>query len=152
MSTFENIVNIVSAPDPAEFVRGVYRELLQREAEPAGLSGHLELMHGGTTRLQVIAGIMLSAEYRSVLNSGAPSQYPGPTLHDRIRHLTGGSYAHYVVNLYQEMLGRACGPQERIMLLAHLMRGHDRLFMLSEVLRAPEFIEKLRTRVPHIPI
>ena len=53
-----------SSGDPNEdFVRGLYRTLLAREGEPAGVQGWLKNLHDGLSRLAVVRAFLGSDEY-----------------------------------------------------------------------------------------
>ncbi|WP_274649479.1 DUF4214 domain-containing protein [Paenibacillus humicola] len=45
-----------------EFVIEAFKQFLNREPEPEALSGHLELLHAGVPRINIVLGIMLGAE------------------------------------------------------------------------------------------
>lgn len=55
--------------DPVAYVTGLYRELLGREPEPAGLQSWVAAMQNGMTPEQVRQGFMQSPEYVNRMNS-----------------------------------------------------------------------------------
>ena len=57
-------VNMSAALDDDAWVKGAYRSLLGREADPAGLAYWKGDLAGGQTRDQVVANIRLQPEYR----------------------------------------------------------------------------------------
>lgn len=57
----------------AEFVRGLYRSILGREAEQAGFEHHMKLLAGGMTREQMTAAIMGSQERKNLEAGRRPS-------------------------------------------------------------------------------
>jgi glycosyltransferase involved in cell wall biosynthesis len=58
--------------DGSDFVQACYRDILHRDADPAGLTSHLEALAGGMTKAQVVASIANSDE--ACLNNMATSQ------------------------------------------------------------------------------
>ena len=56
--------------DDTDFVRLLYQNVLDREADAAGLAGWLSLLDGGATRAQVVEGFVQSAEF--IAASAAP--------------------------------------------------------------------------------
>lgn len=67
----------ISRAQAEAYVRAVYRDLLGREPEPAGLSGWASALVDGTPVQAVSASITSSAEYRSTLVRSAYGSYLG---------------------------------------------------------------------------
>lgn len=63
-----------------DFVRGLYRLALCREAEPAGVQHHVGLLQNGMSRIQMVEAFFGNDEARGKWNSclGAPAQASAP--------------------------------------------------------------------------
>src|SRR5262249_3402062 len=117
------------------FVDQVYQDVLNRQAESAGLAFWTALLNQGVTRSQVVAGIEGSDEYRTVVVQKAYSQFlhrtadpvglsfwanflkQGATVEqmeaglvgsaEYLRSRGGGTNDGFLSALYQDALGRA---------------------------------------------
>jgi hypothetical protein len=96
---------------PETYVATLYLALLGRPAEPSGLAYWAGLLHGGTTRQQVAAGVLGSEEYR----------------------------ARQVGDVYRSLLHRSPAPEEREHWLAQMRCGDPFARVKAEVLGSEEY-------------
>lgn len=72
MKFYQKIREIIKLED-AEFVKEVYRELLEREADPIGLQHCVQHLRLGASKRDIIMGIMLTDEARTLYHLHKPS-------------------------------------------------------------------------------
>ena len=164
------------APTPEQkWVNSVYQDLLGRPADPAGLAQWSSMLARGTSRRDVAAAILGSAEcrstfvqglYRSLL--GRPAD-PG-SLNNLIGLLAqGGTYrqvhgmilsspeyfqaksrggnAGFVDALYQDVLGRPADPAGRDVFVSQLGKGTPRAQVVNAFLSSPEALSALARKL-----
>jgi hypothetical protein len=107
---------VVAAPAPptgdsALYVRALYREILQRDADPAGLQSWVDLLGAGAARDAVVQGIWQSAEHRGL----------------------------QVDQLYATYLHRAADPVGRAFWTDALLQGTSEDAVIEGLLTSPEY-------------
>jgi hypothetical protein len=102
--------------DPnADYVEAVYRAVLDRNADPAGLASWTsQLARGAVTRLQVVQGIRNSTEH----------------------------FTQEVEEFYQTLLGRAADPQGLQMWVQQLQNGMREEQVAFDFLDSPEYLSR----------
>jgi SdrD B-like domain/Domain of unknown function (DUF4214) len=148
----------------ATYVDGLYRTLLQRPADEAGLIGWVTAMQQGMSRAQVVAAIWDSAEHRglevdqlyqtflhrqadaagraafvNVLMSGATEEDVALMMIDSNEYQSAHpDNTSFILGLYADILGRTPAPAETAAWLAVLQGGTSRQAVAQAFLTSQE--------------
>jgi hypothetical protein len=156
---------LVPATTSQEFIGEVYRELLNREADPAGLAAWSALVDQGVPRPLVVFAIESSVEYRAVVIDELYRDYlnrpADPTglnafvqfvglggTFDQVRATilgsgeyfarAGGNNQNFLERLYEDALGRPLDPTGQAAWGQLLGQGAPRGTVAALVLSSPE--------------
>jgi hypothetical protein len=154
----------------ARFVAQLYRDLLHREPDQSGLAQWTARLDQGTTRADVVQGILQSPEYRTrqiedlyvallgrsadkegmkvftalLSTGGAAEEVEAAILGSpEYAQRAGTNNAAFAQALYRDVLGRDVDPTGAVAVAAALVRGmpHDRV--AAAVLNSPEARQQL---------
>jgi uncharacterized protein (TIGR03118 family) len=158
--------SLVGTPNQI-FVDQVYQALLNRQAEPAGLTFWANQLDQGVTRSQVVAGIEGSTEFLTAevqnaytqflhraadaggLTSGVNALKQGATLEqveaglvgstEYFQSRGGGTNSGFLTALYQDALNRALDTGGQALFTQQLTSGTTTAQVAAEVFASPEF-------------
>lgn len=130
------------------FVAACYRELLEREPDPAGMQHHLQLLAGGKSKLAVMTALIQSPEADRLYRSGpAPSTgKKRPSASDIFRKLYARPDDRYVQGLYEELLCRRPDKHGCSQNVEQLRRGASRAAIAAQLLQSGEAVELLKAK------
>jgi Ca2+-binding RTX toxin-like protein len=165
--------NVIPADANGRFVDRLYRDLLNRPSDPAGLAFWTNQLAQGMTRAQVVAGIESSLEFQTVTVQKAYQQFlhraadpagvtfwtnflqQGHTVEqmdagivgsaEYFQNRGGGTNTGYLTALYQDALGRAVDPAGQNFFAPQLAGGVTRTQVAGEVFASAEFGQNLVT-------
>ncbi|MFC3767209.1 DUF4214 domain-containing protein [Paenibacillus sp. GCM10012303] len=142
------ILRKVYQKDNHKFVAACYRELLNRDPDPAGLDNHVRMLRSGTSKITVLASVMRSEEAERLYRSG-PVSVSGkrrPSAADIFRNLYARSPDKYVQELYEELLGRKADSQGFKNFVKQLHSGAPRTEIALHLLRSGEGMELIQSK------
>jgi uncharacterized repeat protein (TIGR01451 family) len=151
------------------FINGVYRELLGRDAETAGLAYWMTALLQGGPRSAVARGVWDSPEHRAMevdqfyqnllhrpadangqafwvnalLAGKSEADVETGFLSSAEYRATHGADAAFVTALYQDVLGRAADPAGQPFWLAQLQGGVNRQKVIGGFLSSPEALGRI---------
>jgi Ca2+-binding RTX toxin-like protein len=165
--------SVIPADADGRFVDRLYRDLLNRPSDPAGLAFWTNQLAQGMTRTQVAAGIESSLEFQTVTVQRAYQQFlhraadpAGVTFWtnflrqghsveqmdagivgsaEYFQTRGGGTDSGFLTALYQDALGRAVDPAGQTFFAPQLAGGVTRAQVAGEVLASAEFGQDLVT-------
>ncbi|HVX11910.1 MAG TPA: Ig-like domain repeat protein [Pirellulales bacterium] len=150
------------------YVNQVYRDLLNRDAEPAGLVYWSGLLFGSTTPMTMVSAIMASPEYHGIEivsifetylgrlpDAGSVSAFnhylssggniAGATAiilgSNEYYQLHGGSQSGFANALYESLLGRSADSGATAAITAELTAGASRTTVASQVMSGTEYLQ-----------
>ena len=164
------------APTPEQkWVNSVYQDLLGRPADPAGLTQWSSMLARGTSRRDVAAVILGTAECRSTFVQGLYKSLLGrPADPAGLNAFTsllaqGGTYrqvnsmilsspeyfkaksrggnAGFVDALYKDVLGRPADPAGRSAFVSQLDKGTPRVQVVNAFISSPEALSALARKL-----
>jgi Ca2+-binding RTX toxin-like protein len=165
--------SVIPADANGRFVDRLYRDLLNRPVDPAGLAFWTNQLAQGMTRTQVVAGIESSLEFQTVAVQKAYQQFlhraadpaglsfwtnflqQGHTIEQMDAGIVGsaeyfqtrggGTDSGYLTALYQDALGRAVDTAGQNFFAPQLAGGVTRAQVAGEVFASAEFGQDLVT-------
>jgi hypothetical protein len=165
--------NVIPSDANGKFVDRLYRDLLNRPADPAGLAFWTNQLAQGMTRSQVAAGIESSLEFETVTVQKAYQQLlhraadsagldfwtnflqQGHSVEqmdvgivgsaEYFQTRGGGTNSVYLTALYQDVLGRAVDPEGQTFFSQQLAGDMTRAQVAGEIFASAEFRQGLVT-------
>jgi hypothetical protein len=148
----------------ANYVNGLYQNILGRAADPAGLAFFVEKLQNGTSRLQVVDSLWTSPEHRTLevdqlyalflhrmpdpagltgwvngfLAGASEDQVASGILASDEYRLAHADDASYVTGLYNDVLGRTGAPTEIAGWVQALQNGTSRQAVALDFLDSTE--------------
>jgi hypothetical protein len=131
-----------------EYLTILYRTLLDREPDPAGLQGWLDVLNGGAGRDEVLDGFIFTGEFENLCDEYGIKAYEG-----QITKSQREAVEAFVTRFYREVLDRDSDPQGLAYwvdnLLNQILTGAD---VAYEFFFSPEFIGRNTTNAQYLTI
>jgi hypothetical protein len=126
----------------------LYRTLLDREPDPAGLQGWLDVLNGGAGRDEVLDGFIFTGEFENLCDEYGIKAYEG-----QITKSQREAVEAFVTRFYREVLDRDSDPQGLAYwvdnLLNQILTGAD---VAYEFFFSQEFIGRNTTNAQYLTI
>ena len=141
-------VNDLLALDGAEFVRGAYRAILGRDADPVGLRDYAGRLAAGTAKRQLLADLRSDPEGQAFasalpgLDELVRQVQAGGGVPASLEELLGLQGGQFVRAAYTVLFRREADPQGLARYVDLLRSGFSGLYVLKALYEAPEAREK----------
>jgi hypothetical protein len=123
-----------------DFIRALFRQLLNREADEPDVTDYVVLMSSGVERIDVIIGIMNTSEAKQIyFQPTSLAKERLPTVADKLQLLMAMNHEDMVHHFYVELLCRHPDPYGFNVFIELLKTGSSPLSLVNLFLKSKEW-------------